>query len=560
MKGKTIAGFALLLGIVMVGAFISGCIGQGTVTRTVSSPSPSPSGTSVGTSTKTQSSAPGNEWEPKEKELTALVDEYDKEIVDTGEKLAKTGFEIQSEEIMKWDRTSTELLKMAREEKDPKTKVLILNDLAMLRYHELTNVRTLAGIGALERAYWENATTGEPIEPFYSMRGTFFYVSGKGIEELDRAGIVERMKAVRGYKMESLEIYHFGTGSTLRAIREGGRTVGAGQVVSIRVGAKNGFRMEAVNGTGSELLLIDPNTGETVMRIAPDKNGVYSVPPLNTTLVGMADDEGFCYKKLPADTHTLNTIPEGPDEPLICPSPQIAPFIFEPTDDGVTPVPVEDLYLLPGKYTVTTLVMKADLKELAEQLVNVNMRVGGGSIGVETPKKALDAFQDAETKGYSAEMGTPAEACSCTVSPLLKDVFDKAFGEPFGEVPEPKALNITFGNGPYIPIAWDKLKNQSSIVVVYAITDSSGNTLIAIGDPGVKQGTKKPSTNRLASNYLDRAYIEVFTGRNAVGEEINVVAFKILNPDGTVGLRTTALLRHGRVVMAAVPMSTDTKK
>ncbi|ASJ11139.1 hypothetical protein A3L12_07420 [Thermococcus sp. P6] len=485
------------------------------------------------------------EWESTERELKTLVDDYDRSISDAGEKFVKTGFELQSEEILNWDGSSRELLEMAKEENDPESRALILNDLAMLRYHELTNMRTLAGIGALERSYWENATTGEPIEPFYSMRGTFFYVSGKGVEKLDRAGIVERMKTVRGYEMESIEIYHFGTGSWLRAIREGGRTVS--HVVSIRTGTKNGFRMKAVNGTGSSLRLIDPETGKTVMKIAPDKEGVYFVPPVDTTLIGMADDEGFCYKKLPMDTHTLTTIPEGPDEPLVCPSPQVAPFIFDPTGDEPGPVPLEDAYLLPGKYRVTTLVMKADLKELAEQLVNLNMRVGDDVLAVETPtraKKALDAFQDAITKSYPVKMTTPAEPCSCTVSPLLKDVFGRTFGGPFDEVPKPKVLNITLGNGPYIPVNWEKLENQSSTIVVYTITDSSGDTLIAIGDEGVKQGTKKPTPNRLAANYLDRVYLEVFTGRNAAGEEIRVIAFKVLNPDGTVGFRTTTITKN----------------
>ena len=492
MKGKTIAGFALLLGIVMVGAFISGCIDQGTVTRTVSSPE---------TSTTTQSPAPGNELESKEKELRALIDEYDVAIKDAKEKLARLPHDeiLTGDSLIEWDRTSTELLRRVKSEENPEVRVLMLYDLAKLRYYELANLRALAGIGAIEGEYWENATTGEPIEAFYSMRGTFFYVSGRGIEELNRAGIVERMKKVQGYGMESLEIYHLGTGSSLRAIREGGRTVGAGQIVSIIAGTKNGVKIRAVNATGGELRLIDPGNGKTVVRISPDEDGVYFVPPVNTTLIGEVDDNGeWCYEPLPLDTHTLTPMPEEPDELVVCPAPQVAPFIFEPTDDNITQTPIEGLYLLPGRYTVTTLVMKADLKELAEQLVNINMRVGNGVITVETPTKALDAFQDAITNTYSAEMRTQ-EKCSCTVSPLIDGVFRRTFGGPFNEVPEPKAINITdFGNGPYIPVAWEKLENQSPAVVVYAITDSNGNTLIAIGDPGAKQGTKKPSSNRIA--------------------------------------------------------------
>lgn len=90
-------------------------------------------------------------------------------------------------------------------------------------------------------------------------------------------------------------------------------------------------------------------------------------------------------------------------------------------------------------------------------------------------------------------MSTQSETtCSCTFSPLLRSVFGRAFGgEPFGEVPEPGVINITdYGNGPYIPVEWEMLENYSSVVTVYVITNSNGETLIAIGDPGVNQGMK----------------------------------------------------------------------
>ncbi|WP_054840995.1 hypothetical protein [Thermococcus peptonophilus] len=64
------------------------------------------------------------------------------------------------------------------------------------------------------------------------------------------------------------------------------------------------------------LKMVDPNTGETVMQIAPDESGgVYTVPPINSTLLGIADD-GFCYRLLPPpDNHYLELL-DVQDEPL----------------------------------------------------------------------------------------------------------------------------------------------------------------------------------------------------------------------------------------------------
>lgn len=368
MKIRKLAGFALLLSIIMLGAFISGCIDQGDVTRTVTN----------GSTTVTPT-ASTNEWKAKEEKLTSLIATYDGEIANEKENLAKIGFELESSEIGNWEAGSRELLEMVESESDPRTRVLILRDVAKLKYYELLNLRTLAGIGALEKTYWENATTGEPIEAFYSPRGEFFYIDGKGITPMNTGEMVETMYSLlRGYKLESLEIYHLGTGSTLRTIREGGRTVGAGQV-AVRIGAKNGKWLKAVGeSTPPVLKLVDPETGETVARVRPDENGFYLIPPVNTTLLGIPDDDGFCYRPLPLDTNTMNTIPEEPEDPLICPSPEISPFIFEPTDTGsADPVPLEEAYIMPGEYTVTILVTKADLKQLAEQLVNINVKIGG---------------------------------------------------------------------------------------------------------------------------------------------------------------------------------------
>ncbi|USH00163.1 hypothetical protein K1720_01410 [Thermococcus argininiproducens] len=553
MKGKTIAGLALLLGIVMVGAFISGCIDQGNVTKTV---------TRSNTTEPTQT-AP-NEWEAEEEKLTSLIDTYDKEITDAKEKLMKVSFELDSPEIDSWEAQSKKLLEMAKAERDPSVRVLILQDAAKFKYYQLLNLRTLAGIGAVERAYWENATTGEPIEAFYNVRGSFFYASESEVSELGRAEMVEKMGAVKGYRVESLEIYHFGTGSTLRSIREGGRTIGAGQA-AFRLGAENGRWLKAFgNSTPPAIRLVDLETGKTIAWVKPDENGFYMIPPVNTTILGIPDDDGFCYRPLPLDTNTMNTIPEEPEDPLICPSPEIAPFIFEPIGTDVTePVPFEDAYVMPGEYTVTVLVMKADLKQLAEQLVNVNARIGIEKTDIRRGFTTIGDLRSGLANAgivrneLKASIETDVgSTCSCTFSPLLRSIFGKTFGgEAFGEVSEPEVINVTdFGNGPYIPVAWAGLENYSSVVKVYVMRNSNGETLVAVSDPSLKTKDGELNGKRLAPSYLDRVFLEVITGRNPqTGKEIKVIAFKILNTDGTVGIRATGIVNRGNVRVLVFP-------
>jgi len=70
-----------------------------------------------------------------------------------------------------------------------------------------------------------------------------------------------------------------------------------------------------------------------------------------------------------------------------------------------------------------------------------------------------------------------------------------------------------------VPPGQDGTGKAGLTVRVYVISDTQGNILIATGAPGVKQGTKKPSSNRIASDYLDRVFMEVFAGRDAGGRE-----------------------------------------
>lgn len=330
------------------------------------------------------------------------------------------------------------------------------------------------------------------------------------------------------------------------------------------------------------LKMVDPNTGETVMQIAPDESGVYTVPPINSTLLGIADD-GFCYRLLPPpDNHYLELLDVQDEPPLdidqaICNlNAQIAPFVFEPTDSDTgpyDPTPMEDLYLMPGQYTITVVSMKADLKQLAEQLVNLNMAIGSTHFETRDAKRALDAFQSAITgPSLKASMQTSSELCSCTISPLLDGIFMDKFGEkPFDELPDTRVVNITFGNGPFIPIQVESAKNVSTEIMIYAITDAKGRTTVIIGDPGLNNAelgeveprfaSIAPSMTRLAPDYLDRVFLEVYTGRDPqTGKELKVIAFKVLNTDGTIGIRTTAFIEDGQVDVVSLPPLSGTQE
>ncbi|WP_297504629.1 hypothetical protein, partial [Thermococcus sp.] len=234
MKIGKLAGFALLLSVVMLGAFISGCIDQGNVTRTVSPET----GSSTGTPAESTATEPPRATDEK---ILALVGQYENAIEDEKAQLQKTGFEIKDGEFSNWDAKAEELRKKADKETDPRQRTAMLYDLARLRYYELLNLRSAVGISAVEKAYWENATTGEPIGAFYSPRGDFFYTGNGKTTRMDVPQMVEKMYSItRGYELESIEIYQVGTGSVLvRSIREGGRTVGAGQIAGV-IGAKNG--------------------------------------------------------------------------------------------------------------------------------------------------------------------------------------------------------------------------------------------------------------------------------------------------------------------------------
>ncbi|WP_456369946.1 hypothetical protein [Geoglobus sp.] len=535
MSVKGFAGLAIMLGLVLFAAAISGCADQGEVKQPAPTPEeketlPEKSGTVEKEASVTETGTA---------DFAETIRTYDAEVREAEKALSDMGYELSGEETNLWDRKVDELVNSASDA-DQELRESLLREAVSLKYYEVQNLRSLVAVARIEKTYWDMAVDGKNISSFYSPDGRFFYGSGKSIENISASQMVKKMNAIRSLEFQSLEIYHFGTGSTLKVIREGGRTVGAGQIsdaVSITVGAKNGVRLNFSSESLPALRLVDPQSGETVMKVAPDMNGNYVIPPVNTTLLGVVDDvdldklKELC-KPLPPDTVVLQPMPEEPDELVICPSPQIAPFVFEPTDDGIYPTPIDSIYLMPGEYKITALTMNADLKELAEQLVNINVRVGGDAVSTNSPKKALDAFQSAIAKSISAEFKTPREA-----------------GLPGSqELPAPDGVQV--------------IQEDSSLSVkVYVISDTHGNVLIAIGDPGVKQGTKKPSSSRVASDYLDRVFLEVFTARNSTtGEEVKVVSFKILGIDGKFDYRTTETARAKDIRMTVLPLENTTGK
>ncbi len=571
MKAKRMAGLALLLSVVMLGAFISGCIDQGNTTGMTSpsetgtltgTPSKTETSTATRTETTTRTSPSGTQTTTEtpdmtEKKILELVSQYENAIDNAKVQLEKTGFEVKDGEFSNWDAKAEELRRKADNEKDPKQRTAMLYDLARLRYYELLNLQSAVGISAIEKAYWENATTGEPIEAFYNRRGDFFYAGDDKITKMDVPQMVEKMYSItKGYELESIEIYQVGTGSVLvRSIREGGRIVGAG-LAAIKIHAKGGMTIKTDGNDFGVLRLVDPNTGETVMKVAPDEKGTYTVPPVNVTLLGITDG-GFCYRPLPIDENHMDLMPITDevtlDEVLCAGGLQIAPFVFDPTDGGTgpyAPAPLEDLYLMPGQYTVQTFAMKADLKQLAEQLVNINVRMGGTKVETKRATKALDAFQNAVTS-VEASTNTPLETtCSCTVSPLLKGIFKETFGgDPFRDVPSPeRTINITdFGTGPFIPIPAGGLKDHSAEVKVFVVSDGKGNVNIIVDESGISEG------ERLDPSYLNRIFVEVVTGRNPqTGKEARIAAVKVLNTDGTIAVRGTIELPEKNLVVSVV--------
>jgi hypothetical protein len=143
MKIGKLAGLALLLSIVMLGAFISGCIDQGNVTETQ---------TKTGKTSQPTTSSPQISGEEKyQDELLKTIASYEREIKEIEGKLnpiALSGLEAAAKNVERDAVHST-----GRE------KTMNLERLAHLKFLQLTELRNLVVIAAVENAYWENATT-----------------------------------------------------------------------------------------------------------------------------------------------------------------------------------------------------------------------------------------------------------------------------------------------------------------------------------------------------------------------------------------------------------------
>ncbi len=77
---------------------------------------------------------------------------------------------------------------------------------------------------------------------------------------------------------------------------------------------------------------------------------------------------------------------------------------------------------------------------------------------------------------------------------------------------------------------------------------------IIIDESGISEG------ERLAPSYLNRAFIEVFTGRNPqTGKEVRIAAVKILNTDGTIAVRGTLPIKASSVRLVVLPSEEEGK-
>ncbi len=531
MEVKNFIILVLLFSFILFASVLSGCVEQNEIKQPISTPERNVT-TSEKNATIEREVTNRTKTESPTLNLIEIIKTYDNQIKEAEKTLFDMGFDLESPEINSWKNRSAELLIKAEKEKNSILREKMLKEAATLKYHELQNLRNLVSIVELEKAYWESAVSGGDISEFYNTDGDLFYGSGDEIRNVSVTQMVEKMSAVKGMTFQSLEIYHFGTGSNLVFIREGGRTIGAGQVAA-KIGVpENGVLIEPADpknvpalraisiqttegGTAvsSKERTRNPQTGKEIHVINPGDNGLYTIQHVNFSTIIVPEEGNSCFK---IDNY-----------PVVCSSPIVATFILEPSSklsfESVSP---DEMYIMPGNYTVTTLVMKADLKQLAEQLVNINARIGGGEVSVDTPIRAPDVFQGAVTKTVNVDFTTPYE----TNPGSLLDVVSKSSQEMqiFKNVSAPAgAQSITTNN---------------FSIKLYVISNSHGDVLIV---PQI-QGILKES-----SDYTDRMFLEVFSGRSAkIGDEVRVISFKILDLDGTVDYRASVVSKAQNIRIA----------
>ncbi|WP_087036392.1 HU family DNA-binding protein [Thermococcus litoralis] len=243
------AGFALLLSVVLLGAFISGCINQSVNTETTSKPTETVTKTETKTETETPpptetqtKTTPPTETQPREekdtqidvklKELEEAVGLIDS-VLGSGENQVMEAFsnvtlvrappegsivraQPENTRIKRWivraqpeEEKFHRLMRLAENEDNKTKKFEYLSDAYLIRLAQLVSLRNALITAAVERAYWDRIEKGEPVDEFYSENGIFL-VGGKHVSAREMAQ--NTLKAVEGKEIVSIEIYHPASG------------------------------------------------------------------------------------------------------------------------------------------------------------------------------------------------------------------------------------------------------------------------------------------------------------------------------------------------------------
>ncbi len=526
MSLKSFLGVAILFGLVFLAVFTFGCAEQNGAKNLA------PTQTTKETIKKETQKVVKPE-KTKNELITNISNTYDMQIKEAENILFEMGFSYNSSKISMWDSKIDGILKKANSTEDPEIRKNLLIEVVTLKYYKLQNLRSLVAIAEIEKEYWKSASSGEDIKEFYSQDGDLFYGSGIKVKRVDITQMVEKMNAVNGMTLQSLEIYHFGTGSNLVFIREGGRTIGAGQVTA-KIGVpENGILIEPLDlknapalrgiaiqtaGEDEPSLLSErprnPQTGKEIFVISPNEKGIYEIQHVNVSTIVSPERGNPCFR-----INNYSTI---------CSSPIVATFILvpskKPSFELLSP---DEMYLMPGNYTVTTFVMKADLKQLAEQLVNINARISGGKVSVDSPTRAFDAFQRTDTKTVTVDFRTHYKT---NLSSLFGVLSKRTPTIPaFKDVPTPENIgNLT--------------ETTNFSMKLYVISNTNGDVLIVPQIQGV---------SKIALDFADRMFVEVVNFKNpSTGEELKVISFKILDVDGKVDVRASQIAKVNNVIIA----------
>ncbi|WP_457754239.1 hypothetical protein [Thermococcus sp.] len=199
------------------------------------------------------------------------------------------------------------------------------------------------------------------------------------------------------------------------------------EAAAIKVGVPEngtGIRVLSNSSKPGVMILIDPETGKKIDRITPDKRGVYRIPEIDGEVIGFvakADppNGGFCYRPLELNINTTLEPMEVCEQEFT-----VMTIIFEPSTENTFEQ-----------------VARADLKQLAEQLVNFNIataRIAGGNAGAT----GLQVNEALRSQGIDDLRG---------IIPMRTGEF-AAFRMERGDI-SPFLTDVLggFGTGPFIP-------------------------------------------------------------------------------------------------------------